>query len=335
MGAHHNRSDGERERLPYDLPPIPEYVEDEYVEDDYSKDEYAKDEYVKDSVGVSTVAASVDNELPPIPEYVEPESADDVIEEEEKEVPPIPDYLTPEEEEAADAREEASESRRTWLRSVLEFVGLLAIALVVSVVIKTFFIQAFVVPSGSMETTLKPGDRIFVNRLADSPDDIERGDIIVFSDPNNWLSAPADDGESTGLGSFISRTMETVGLLPADSGQHLVKRVIGVGGDTVECCDVQGRMSVNGVALDETYLDPGIAPSDFDFSVTVPNGQLWVMGDNRGNSNDSRQHHEMDGNGFVPNSHVVGRVWSVFWPYEEMHVIESGRDVFKNVPDAK
>lgn len=312
MGAHHRRPDEQHETLPHDVPPIPEYVEPKQGED-------------------KVVVHSFDD-LPPIPEYVEPESDDG---EEEEEVPPIPDYLTPEEEEEADAREEASESRRTWLRSVLEFVGLLAIALVVSVVIKTFFVQAFVVPSGSMETTLKPNDRILVNRLADSPEDIKRGDIIVFSDPNNWLTTPMDDSESSGVGGFISHAMETVGLLPADSGQHLVKRVIGVGGDTVKCCDVQGRVTVNGVALDETYLDPGVSPSEFDFSVTVPNGQLWVMGDNRGNSNDSRQHHEMDGNGFVPTSHVVGRVWSVFWPYDEMHVIESGRDVFTNVPDAK
>lgn len=311
MGAHHRRSDEERETLPDDMPPIPEYVEDEHAKD--------------------TADACVDIELPPIPEYVEPESVDEF--EEEDEVPPIPDYLTPEEEEAADAREEASESRQTWLRSVLEFVGLLAIALIVSVVIKTFFVQAYVVPSGSMETTLNTNDRIFVNRLADSPEDIERGDIVVFSDPNNWLGDSSSSNASDR--GIFSRMLETVGLLPADSGQHLVKRVIGVGGDTVECCDAQGRMSVNGVPLDETYLDPGIAPSDFDFSVTVPNGQLWVMGDNRSNSNDSRQHHQMDGNGFVPASHVVGRVWSVFWPYDEMRRIESGRDVFANVPDAK
>lgn len=309
MGAHHRRSGKEREALPDDMPPIPEYVEDERSQ---NTDIHA------------------DKELPPIPEYIEPESIDEDVEEEE--APPIPDYLTPEEEEAADAREEASESRRAWIRSVLEFVGLLAIALIVSVIIKTFFIQAYVVPSGSMETTLNPSDRIFVNRLADSPEDIERGDIVVFSDPNNWLSTPSTDPENRGL---FSRAMETVGLLPADSGQHLVKRVIGVGGDTVECCDAQGRMSVNGVPLDETYLDPGVAPSDFEFSVTVPNGQLWVMGDNRGNSNDSRQHHQMDGNGFVPSSHVVGRVWAVFWPYDQMRTIESGRDVFKNVPDVK
>lgn len=311
MGAHHRHPDEQREPPPFkiDFPPISEFAKADSVEE--------------------VVDAHKHKELPPIPEYVEPERVDDEAQEEA--VSPIPDYVTPEEEEAADAREEVSESRRVWLRSVLEFVGLLAIALIVSVVIKTFFIQAFVVPSGSMETTLKPNDRIFVNRLADSPKDIERGDIVVFSDPNNWLTPPASAGER----SFISRVMETIGLLPADSGQHLVKRVIGVGGDTVECCDAQGRLSVNGVALDETYLNPGVAPSDFDFSVTVPNGQLWVMGDNRSNSNDSRQHHEMDGNGFVPTSHVVGRVWAVFWPYDEMHIIESGRDVFTNVPDAK
>ena len=314
MGAHHRRHDTEYEPLPLDdtdLPPIPEYVEADHSENGVEVHSY--------------------EDLPPIPEYVEDVSDDDIAEEKET-APPIPDYLTPEEEEKADAREAASESRRTWVRSVAEFIGLIAIALIVSVVVKTFFIQAFFVPSGSMETTLNPSDRILVNRLADSPEDIERGDIIVFSDPNDWLHTSATDTEDKG---FFARFMETIGLLPASSGQHLVKRVIGVGGDTVACCDAQGRLTVNGVAIDETYLDPGVAPSEFEFSATVPHGQLWVMGDNRSNSNDSRQHQMMDGNGYVPTSRVVGRAWAVFWPYSEAHIIESGRDVFKNVPDAQ
>ncbi|MBR5951360.1 MAG: signal peptidase I [Actinomycetaceae bacterium] len=309
MGSHHRHQDAQSQPFPPERP-----------SSEPEKTVFSFDDAVKKT--------PIEDDLPPIPEYVEPEPEFDDNEEEEEVLPPIPDYLTPEEEAEADAREEASESRRTWFRSVLEFAGLLAVALIVSVVIKTFFVQAFVVPSGSMETTLNPTDRILVNRLADSPQDIKRGDIIVFSDPNNWLSSSSNEAEST----FISRVMETIGLLPADSGQHLVKRVIGVGGDTVECCDVNGRLTVNGVPIDETYLDPGVAPSDFEFSVTVPNGQLWVMGDNRGNSYDSRQHHQVDGNGFVPNSRVVGRVWAVFWPYDEIRMIESGRDAFKNVP---
>ena len=172
--------------------------------------------------------------------------------------------------------------------------------------------------------------------MIDSADEINRGDIIVFNDPDNWLDHSSSKKKGGNwFTNFVSDAMETVGLLPANSGQHLVKRVIGIGGDTVECCDAQGRIMVNGVSIDETYLDPGVAPSDFEFSVTVPRGQLWVMGDNRGKSNDSRQHQAADCNGFVPVDRVVGRVWAVFWPYKEAHMIEDVSSVFKDVPKPK
>lgn len=248
------------------------------------------------------------------------------------EIPPIPDWVTEEEQAEMDARAEARESRRAWFLTILEFFALAAIAIVVTVVIKTFLVQAFYVPSGSMETTLNKGDRILVNRMAAKPEDIKRGDIIVFSDPDHWLGASAMP-HSRPWYDIGSKVLETVGVLPADSGEHLVKRVIGLGGDTVECCTAEGLLKVNGTPVNERYLDPGVAPSEIQFSVKVPKGQLWVMGDNRSNSRDSRQHYLETGNGFVPTSRVVGRAWSVFYPISAMHVLADGREVFANVPD--
>ncbi len=247
---------------------------------------------------------------------------------------PIPEFVEPEREEEVDAKAAAHASRREWFRSIGEVFGILLVAVIVSVIIKTFLLQAFYVPSGSMETTLNSGDRIFVNRLASDPQDIERGDIIVFFDPNDWLGGAATANPDTSrVRKGVSKALETVGVLPASSGDHLVKRVIGKGGDTVACCTADGLLTINGVAITETYLDAGTAPSQIPFEVQVPAGQLWVMGDNRGNSRDSRQHHLEEGNGFVPESRVVGRAWAVFYPLSQAHLLESGRDVFVNVPD--
>lgn len=246
--------------------------------------------------------------------------------------PPIPEYVSPDEEAEKDAQAEASESRRAWLLTFLEFLGLAVVAILATVIIKTFLVQAFYVPSGSMETTLNKGDRILVNRLANTPEEIHRGDVVVFTDPNHWLgtSTVAPERPWYDIG---SKVLETVGVLPADSGDHLVKRVIGTGGDTVECCTAEGLLTVNGVPLTETYLDPGVEPSQIPFSVQVPEGHVWVMGDNRGNSRDSRQHHLEEGNGFVPNSRIVGRAWAVFYPFDQMRTLNDGADVFVNVPD--
>ncbi|MBP3223021.1 MAG: signal peptidase I [Actinomycetaceae bacterium] len=249
------------------------------------------------------------------------------------EIPPIPEYIDTElsEEEREKYEEELEYERRTWMRSVLEFVGILGVALIISVVVKTFFVQAFYVPSGSMESTLVVDNRILVNRLANEPEDIRRGDIVVFSDPNNWLGSHDDDQPWwTDIG---SKSLQAVGLLPASSGDHLVKRVIGIGGDTVECCTVDGYITVNDTPIIETYLDEGVAPSNEDFKVTVPEGQLWVMGDNRDHSKDSRYHNAAESNGFVPVTNVVGRAWAVFYPFSDMHMLEDENDVFDNVPD--
>lgn len=189
-----------------------------------------------------------------------------------------------------------------------EMIVLLAIALGLAVVLKSLFVQAFYIPSASMHDTLIENDRILVEKPSYWFDTPERGDIVVFDDPGGWLG-PA---ERVG-GNPFTEAMEFVGLYP--SGNHLVKRVIGVGGDRVRCCDEQERIRVNGVPLDESaYLPRGVEPSQQPFKVRVPEGHLWVMGDNRPQSADSRAHLGDPGGGFIPVDDVVGRVFVTVWP---------------------
>jgi signal peptidase I len=193
-----------------------------------------------------------------------------------------------------------------------EMILLLGIALLLAVAIKALFLQAFYIPSGSMEDTLVFNDRILVQKVSywggGSP---QRGDVVVFADPGSWL-APQD---SAGATSPVAKGLEIFGLYP--TGGHLVKRVIGVGGDTVQCCDRRGRVTVNGDPLDEqSYLAPGAEPSLIQFKTEVQPGRLWVMGDNRSNSADSRVHLGDPGGGQVPVEDVVGKVFSVVWPLD-------------------
>jgi signal peptidase I len=173
---------------------------------------------------------------------------------------------------------------------------LLGIALVLAVVIKAFFMQAFYIPSGSMSDTLVLDDRILVQKVSYWGDGApQRGDIVVFDDPGGWL----DPSEVQTADNPLSKALELFGLYP--TGGHLVKRVIGVGGDEVRCCDKRGRITVNGVALHEkSYLAPGEKPSMIKFDVKVQPGYLWVQGDNRSKSADSRVHLGDPGGGQIP-----------------------------------
>jgi signal peptidase I len=197
-----------------------------------------------------------------------------------------------------------------------EMILLLAIALGLAILLKSLFVQAFYIPSASMHDTLIENDRILVEKPSYWFDQPQRGDIVVFDDPGGWLSA----GDRIG-GNLITQAMEFVGLYP--SGNHLVKRVIGVAGDRVRCCDKQGRIRVNGVPLDESeYLPDGVKPSTQDFSVRVPEGKLWVMGDNRPASADSRAHLGDPGGGFIPVGDVVGRVFVTVWPLDRAQLTD-------------
>ena len=198
-----------------------------------------------------------------------------------------------------------------------EMALLLGIALILAIVIKAFFMQAFYIPSGSMNDTLVLNDRILVQKVSYWSGDPHRGDIVVFSDPGGWLN----ESEVRAATNPVTKGLELFGLYP--TGGHLVKRVIGTGGDTVVCCDIEGRVTVNDVPLNEkSYLATGEKPSLIDFKVEVPQGFIWVQGDNRSNSADSRVHLGDPGGGFIPEGKVVGRVFMVVWPWGHARMTE-------------
>jgi signal peptidase I len=194
---------------------------------------------------------------------------------------------------------------------------LIVVALVVSLFIKSFLVQFFYIPSGSMENTLQVQDRVAVNKVPFISDNIKRGDIVVFRDPNNWLPENVEYS-SNSITAKAKSLLVTVGVLPNPAKQYLVKRVIGVAGDRVLCCTANGKLSINGTEVTEPYIYGGDAPSDMKFDVTVPEGKLWVMGDHRGASADSRYHQEDVNGGFVPLESVSGRVVSVIWPFKNL-----------------
>ncbi|HSS67379.1 MAG TPA: signal peptidase I [Nocardioidaceae bacterium] len=192
-----------------------------------------------------------------------------------------------------------------WQETVL----LLGTAIVLALLIKTFFVQAFYIPSGSMRDTLKVDDRILVEKMSYWWGDIHRGDIVVFDDPANWLGE--EDGEKPT--NPVTKALSVVGLYP--TGGHLVKRVIGVGGDTVACRT--GSVYVNDVKLSESsYVTLPVQACDGSWSYVVPADRLWVMGDNREHSADSRAHVGDPGGGFIPVDDVVGKVFVVVWPLD-------------------
>ncbi|MFB7475566.1 signal peptidase I [Kitasatospora sp. NPDC056184] len=218
------------------------------------------------------------------------------------------------------ARRAARRRRRSRLREIPLIV---VVALVVALVMKTFLVQVFVIPSGSMEQTIQIGDRVLVDKFTPwFGAEPERGEVVVFKDPGGWLEREHGASTDGPVLRAAKQVLTFVGLLPSDSEQDLIKRVIGVGGDTVECCDDQGRVSLNGSPLDEPYLALGNPPSRQPFKVKVPQGRLWVMGDHRDVSADSRFHMGNPGQGTVPVSGVVGRAFMIAWPPGRVHQLE-------------
>ena len=207
----------------------------------------------------------------------------------------------------------------------------IAIAIGVVLVITTFLVKPFSIPSGSMEDTLQVGDRVLVNRAVYHVRPIERGDVIVFDGTDSFVPAGEVPQRDPITGAF-SWLGQSLGLMQPDS-TDFVKRVIGVAGDHVTCCDAQGRIEVNGVPLEEDYLFPGDQPSLDSFDVVVPKGKLWVMGDHRSNSADSRAHMGDPGGGFVPTDKVVGRAMMVLWPPGHISMIGIPQ-AYASIPNA-
>jgi signal peptidase I len=201
-----------------------------------------------------------------------------------------------------------------------EFPILVIVALAVSLVIKSFLVQFFYIPSGSMENTLQINDRVAVNKIPFISKSIDRGDVVVFRDPSNWLPEPYADNQSKVIAK-IKEGLVLVGVLPNPAKQYLVKRVIGIAGDNVVGKD--GIVTINGKETDEPYIFAGNKPSELDFNVTVPEGKIWVMGDHRGASADSRYHQDDVNNGFVPESKVTGRVVGIIWPFKNLSTVPS------------
>lgn len=225
--------------------------------------------------------------------------------------------------------------RRGFGALVRDVLVILLIAIVVSFFVKTFLVRSFFIPSGSMEQTLQIDDRILVDELTPRFGGYERGDVVVFRDPGGWLPVQVTPPRSA-LVEAVDWVLALVGISAPDSKDHLIKRIIGVSGDHVVCCNPLGQITVNGVPIDETaYLnlaDGQTAPALVEFDVQVPEGSLWVLGDNRDHSRDSRFNTDQPSQGFVPVDNVVGRAFLITWPLGRFGTIDFHHDVFAGVP---
>ncbi|AXI77694.1 signal peptidase I [Peterkaempfera bronchialis] len=226
---------------------------------------------------------------------------------------PQPEQPEPEQPEPEQQQPPQPQRRRRPLWQEVPL--LIGIAVVLALGIKTFFVQAFSIPSESMQNTLQVGDRVLVDKLTpwfgSKP---ERGEVVVFHDPGDWLSEQPE--QSNAFARNAQKVLSTIGLMPSADEADLIKRVIAVGGDTVTC-EAGSPLKVNGVPLHETYLFPGATPCDNDpvGTFTVPKDRIWVMGDHRNDSQDSRYHQiQNPGDGFVPVDDVIGRAFVVAWP---------------------
>lgn len=230
------------------------------------------------------------------------------------------------------ARRVKRRRRRSMVKEVPILIG---VAVLIALVLKTFLVQAFVIPSGSMEQTIRIGDRVLVDKFTpwfgSKP---HRGDVVVFKDPGGWLAGEQSKPGADPVGIRQGKQALTfIGLLPSANEQDLIKRVIGVGGDTVKCCDKDGKITVNGTPLLEPYVHPGNPPSQLVFEVKVPQGRIFVMGDHRSDSADSRYHLTEPGQGTVSEDLVIGRAFVIAWPFGHWRGLAEP-DTYASVRDA-
>jgi len=244
------------------------------------------------------------------------------------------------EREAEEEDEQDEQATRGRWSFLTEMVVLFAVALTIALLIKTFVVQPFYIPSGSMENTLLVGDKVLVNKLVYHLRPIDRGDIVVFNGSGSWdlPVAPATTQRNPVVRVYddtIGALLHSIaGLFGTSPGQtDYIKRVIGLPGDHVVCCTAKGQITVNGVPLSEqSYVFPGAKPSQYPFSVVVPLGRLWVMGDNREESADSRLHdcsysdpdrtcYSFDRDGTIPENKVIGRAFMIVWPPSRLRIL--------------
>ena len=264
--------------------------------------------------------------------------------EREADPPLLPVRRQAEEPPAAEVEEEDweddNEESQTFLQNVWggikEILLIAVMALVLSFVVKTWLIQAFYIPSGSMENTLVKDDRVIVSKLTPGPVDLRRGDVVVFKDPANWLgTVPEERADTSQTGATVHRALQFIGLVPDDSDDHLIKRVIGLPGDHVVCCDKNGRLTINGVSINEPYIRNGDTPAGGKptFDITVPEGRVWVMGDHRSDSSDSRFHDDGTGaTGSVPIDDITGRAVMIVWPVDHVKWLSVPERIYTEVP---
>ena len=227
--------------------------------------------------------------------------------------------------------------RRGFVLFLRDILFILLAALVISFLIKTFLIRSFYIPSGSMENTLQINDRVIVSLLTPGVTPLAHGDVVVFTDPGGWLTS--EDTTPATPSSPVNSALAFIGLVPPDDNDHLIKRVIGLPGDKVRCCNALGQLTVNGVPIDEPYilLPPGEKQSDrYEFNITVPKGDIWVMGDHRYDSADSAFHEaNHDATPFVPITDVTGKAFVISWPASRWAWLGNYPVVFADVPKPK
>jgi signal peptidase I len=223
------------------------------------------------------------------------------------------------------ARRQKEAKKGSLLR---ELPVLLLVAFVLALVVKTFFVQAFFIPSGSMEETLHgctgcTGDRVLVNKIPYWFGEPEPGDIVVFKGPDTWSPEVTVTEPGNPLSSALLWLGRTVGVAPP-SEDDFVKRVIAVGGQTVQCCDGEGRVTVDGEPLDEPYIHENSPIESRAFGpVTVPDGRLWVMGDHRSASADSKVHMGDQYSGTIGVDDVIGKAAMIVWPINRFGMLDS------------